>query len=356
MRRWVELVCILSFVVLVCGAVAQETKVHVVRKGDTLWDLSAYYLANPFLWPGIYEANKEKINDPHWIYPEQEFVIPPVYPTVPELPPPVGEEGVEVVPEPLVEEGLALEPTIPPKTYEVPAVATRLALMGGYLARDEEITGGYIIASEPPKIENLTSPMTVYIDRGSMDGVNEGDMYTIFRVGRGIRHPKTGEYLGKIVRVLGVLRTTEVEDRTSRALIDRSFEIIHLEDRIMPYVAEDLPIGAIPEPTSAMLEGYLVARRDLKGILKPFDIVYVDQGMMVGAHVGDVFEIYRPAREVKDPDTGDNVLLPETIVGALQVLKLKEDSATAYMVSIDGKADLKAGELIRLKARLSAGG
>ena len=81
MRRWAELIVVLAVLTLVCGALAQETKVHVVKKGDTLWDLSGYYLTNPFLWPDIYEVNKLKINDPHWIYPGQEFVIPPVIPT-----------------------------------------------------------------------------------------------------------------------------------------------------------------------------------------------------------------------------------------------------------------------------------
>ena len=32
-------------------------RTHVVRRGDTLWDLAGSYLANPFSWPRIYEIN-----------------------------------------------------------------------------------------------------------------------------------------------------------------------------------------------------------------------------------------------------------------------------------------------------------
>ena len=53
-----------------------KTKVHTVKKGDTLWDISKKYYGKPTLWTKIYNANKSKIKNPHWIYPGQKFVIP----------------------------------------------------------------------------------------------------------------------------------------------------------------------------------------------------------------------------------------------------------------------------------------
>jgi hypothetical protein len=49
---------------------------HVVVVGNTLWDLAAAFYGDPFQWPRIYEANTERIDDPHWIYPGQIFLIP----------------------------------------------------------------------------------------------------------------------------------------------------------------------------------------------------------------------------------------------------------------------------------------
>jgi len=49
-----------------------------VRKGDSLWWISKYkdIYNDPYLWPIIYEANKDVIRNPKRIYPGQELDIP----------------------------------------------------------------------------------------------------------------------------------------------------------------------------------------------------------------------------------------------------------------------------------------
>src|SRR6185437_2535335 len=49
-------------------------QVHIVEKGDTLWDLAGKYLNNNYAWPQIWELN-QWIKDPHWIYPGDPLII-----------------------------------------------------------------------------------------------------------------------------------------------------------------------------------------------------------------------------------------------------------------------------------------
>lgn len=53
-----------------------EKRYHIVKKGDCLWNIAKAYYGNGALYTKIYEANKDQIKDPHWIYPNQKFLIP----------------------------------------------------------------------------------------------------------------------------------------------------------------------------------------------------------------------------------------------------------------------------------------
>ncbi len=46
--------------------------IHVVKRGDTLWDLCDHYYGNPWQWPRIWSYNSQVAN-PHWIYPGDQI-------------------------------------------------------------------------------------------------------------------------------------------------------------------------------------------------------------------------------------------------------------------------------------------
>ena len=58
------------------GATKEIT--YTVVRGDHLWKISGMrqHFGNPFAWPKLYQANKDKIKNPDLIYPKQVFTIP----------------------------------------------------------------------------------------------------------------------------------------------------------------------------------------------------------------------------------------------------------------------------------------
>jgi len=61
--------------VLPASAPADGEVSHVVKKGDTLWDIAKAYLKDPFRWPEVFQRNTDVVENPHWIYPGEVIRI-----------------------------------------------------------------------------------------------------------------------------------------------------------------------------------------------------------------------------------------------------------------------------------------
>lgn len=55
---------------------AEVDAVHVVRPGETLWQIAAELTGDPHRWPELYRANRDQIKDPSTLYPGQRLAIP----------------------------------------------------------------------------------------------------------------------------------------------------------------------------------------------------------------------------------------------------------------------------------------
>lgn len=122
--------------------VTEESK-HTVVHANTLWDLAKHFYKDPFQWRRIYEANKADIKDPHWIYPNQIFIIPGFANTVRvvktgqiEPPPVVTPPPPPPAPEP--------EPEAPPARFDPRRAAGAIALPESLSTKlPEGMTTGY---------------------------------------------------------------------------------------------------------------------------------------------------------------------------------------------------------------------
>lgn len=57
---------------------SDDVIVYKVKYKDQLTEISKQYYGNHKEWKRIYEANKDKIKNPHLIFPGQEFIIPKI--------------------------------------------------------------------------------------------------------------------------------------------------------------------------------------------------------------------------------------------------------------------------------------
>jgi len=86
-----------------------EVREYIIKKGDTLWDISEKYLKNPFLWPNIWRKNPQ-IKNPDLIYPGHKIIIPVPPPEKKEAPPLKPAEATITPP---AEKTIPLPPSLP---------------------------------------------------------------------------------------------------------------------------------------------------------------------------------------------------------------------------------------------------
>jgi len=80
--------------------VPPQTGEHLVVNGNTLWDLAQQFYGNPYDWRRIWEANRDRVENPDLIYPGQLLLIPDQDGNLVEVMVSPGNAGEPTMPEP----------------------------------------------------------------------------------------------------------------------------------------------------------------------------------------------------------------------------------------------------------------
>ncbi|MDX1764729.1 MAG: FlgT C-terminal domain-containing protein [bacterium] len=315
--------CFVAGLIGLAGPVlGSDGRSHKVMRGDTLWDVTNQYLANPFFWPKVWQYNPH-IENPHLIYPGEQVRIP-------------SREELEQM-------GIsAAGPRMPTVSMGATAfvgghlVERPLFESSGFIGTPEELNWDGAIVSSWEEKNFLVDRDLVHINMGAREGIKKGDLFQILRVGKEVRHPVTRERLGKQVTVHGILQVTTTNEDLSVARIIKSYSEIEVGDKLRAYHAEPLLTSQDLSTESKSIEGMIVANTLGKDNLAVRDVVYVDVGKEDGVSVGDRFIIYRGGEpfQVSRPDalSAGITKYPPDIMGELVVLAAGATSATAVVV------------------------
>jgi hypothetical protein len=308
---------------------------YIVRQGDTLWDITSRFYADPFLWPVVWSYNAH-IANPHWIYPGDPIYLASIadryLADMASVPGAAAPAGVQ-----------------PAAASAVPSVPTlyisRRIADTALLTADSAGETGRVLAAREDKIL-LAQGDEIYIQLPDpADAAYEGP-YQVLRALRNIRHPQTAEDMGTLYGIMGyAMAVGHPRDGVARGIIVASQDSIEAGDLVRR--GGPPPREILSNPASAELEGCIVAGLTTDDLLAEYDVVFIDRGIEEGVEVGDTFWVLEPVRKVGNPSGLGSVTLPDTRMAVLVVIHAERGTSTALVTNSQGT--LSAGYRVRAR-------
>jgi len=284
---------------------------YVVVKGDTLWDISAMFLRDPWLWPEVWYVNPQ-IENPHLIYPGDILTL--VYVDgKPQLRMSRGYPTVDLSPQVRVE---SLENAIP----TIPLDAIRPFLTRALVVSAEEIEEApYVVASAGEHV------ITGGTDRVYARGIEDKSetVFDIYHPGDAYIDPDTDELLGYEALYVGTGPVEQFGDPATIYLAETTREI-RVGDRLLSADTSTPVTHFQPHAPTTDLEGRIISVIDGVSQIGQFNVVAMDLGTREGIEVGHVFSIFKAGHLIKDRISGkrnDTVRLPDEDAGLVMVFR-----------------------------------
>jgi hypothetical protein len=302
---------------------------YVVVKGDTLWDISARFLRDPWRWPDIWGLNRDEIKNPHWIYPGDVIVLDfsGVNPRLRFE----GDAGWSLIRE-------RLSPEMRTSALDSQAIPTfspnlvRSFLSNTLVVDEEQLEmAPKIISGHEGRI--ILGPGDIAYAKGVKNPRTK--RYYAVRKGRTFTDPDTDEVLGYEAVYLGDTRVKAFDDVTTLE-ISRAEREINPGDRLLTMTKHD-QAPYMPRPPSREVTGKIVAAAK-EGVTEigSLTVVILNRGRRDGLEPGNVLELSRTGETVRpagSSDPGERVKLPDERYGVVFVFKVYERMSYALVMN-----------------------
>jgi len=304
---------------------------YVVRKGDTLWDISSMFLRDPWYWPEIWYVNPQ-VENPHLIYPGD--VLKLVYlDGKPQIQLSRGESAPASATERLAprirEEQLSEAVT----TIPYDAIAPFLS-KGMVLSRSEIKKLPYIVALRDAHLVGA-SGNDAYV-RGETGA--EQSIYSVIHIGKKLRDPDDGDVLGYEGIWVADGRIRRTGDPATLELNNSQREALKGDRLIAQH--EPLPLNFLPRAPDSPVEGTIVHVVDGVTQIGQYQVIVINRGTRHGLAPGHVLSVWQAGDKVADPvkpgALGRNVQLPDERAGTLMVFKTYDRLSYALVMQAEG--------------------
>jgi nucleoid-associated protein YgaU len=317
---------------------------YVVKKGDTLWDISSTFLSEPWYWPEIWHMNPA-VENPHLIFPGD--VLSLVYVDgKPRIVAQRGDASRTVVMSPGAD-GDRMKPRVRTSPIDNAIPAIPLDKINAFLSRSRIIeddslsTAPYVIAGSTGRI--LSGAGDRLYARGKFDE-NE-KIYGIYREGRIYVDPETKETLGMEATDIGGGKAVSFAGDVATIQMNSSREEVRIKDRLLPYGERKVTATFMPSAPQGTVDGLIVGVEGGVTQVGTMDVVTLNKGEREGLEVGNVLAIYKAGEVVRDQVTNDLIQLPDVRAGLLMVFR--SFNKMSYAIVLNANQPLEVLDKVR---------
>lgn len=332
---------------------------YIVKRGDTLWDISARFLKKPWLWPEIWQANPQ-IKNPHLIYPG-DVVSLAYLDRVAVQPGARSESPVNAVPlaeiEPFLKD-MRIVSDISNLPYVVGLEDGHMRGISGQVAYVRGLEGvapgqRYLVVRAEKRYRMVERAgmccdlfQTQDLDARGRAGLDDGTLWS-----NAVFPSKNTEFLGYelVTQATGTVTRGEVAGiQASTLLLGAEGRDVRAGDRLLPVEAKPYDLQFFPHPPRQQADyGRLtvmsVADHDKFGGTR--DVIAISGGAREGIDNGTVFSLWTRGDSVTDKvkdglDANEDltlsehkVRLPDEFAGHAMVFRTFDNVSYALVMS-----------------------